>query len=208
MQGSNHGRCRWKKGGQVTKKKAKEEEPLAEQKAEEAAVAAEGEVVAIEEKDIAKELADARQQLAECQDRMLRMAADFDNTKKRLERERETTLKYAEENILRELLASLDNLERAMEQGRETDNTASLLEGVAMTRNGLLAMLEKFGLKPINSIGETFDPNYHEAVAMEAHGDTPVNVVLREFQKGYVYKDRLLRAAKVIVSSGPAAGAE
>jgi molecular chaperone GrpE len=190
----------------VTKKKAKEEEPLTDQKAEEAAIVAEGEVVAPE--DLAKELEEARQQLAECQDRMLRMVADFDNSKKRLEREREISLKYAEENILRELLASLDNLERAMEQGRETDNTASLLEGIEMTRKGLLAMLEKFGLKPINSIGETFDPNYHEAVAMEAHGDTPGNVVLREFQKGYVYKDRLLRAAKVIVSSGRAKGAE
>ena len=181
---------------------------MTEQKAEKATGEAEGEVVATEEKDLAKELEGSRQQLVECQDRMLRMAADFDNTKKRLEREREITLKYAEENILRELLASLDNLERAMEQGRETDNIASLLEGVDMTWKGLLAMLEKFGLKPINSIGENFDPNYHEAVAMEAHGDTPANVVLREFQKGYVYKDRLLRAAKVIVSSGRAAGAE
>ena len=192
----------------MTKKKVKKEEPLTEQKAEDAAVEAKGKGVAPEEVDLAKELEEARQQLAECQDRLLRMAADFDNTKKRLEREREITLKYAEENILRELLASLDNLERAMEQGRETHNTASLLEGVEMTRNGLLAMLEKFGLKPINSIGKAFDPNYHEAVAMEAHADTPVNVVLREFQKGYLYKDRLLRAAKVIVSRGPAADAE
>jgi len=196
------------RGGDVTKRKAKKEEPLTEQKAEKATGENEGEVVATEEKDLAKELEAARQQLAECQDRMLRMAADFDNTKKRLEREREITLKYAEENILRELLASLDNLERAMEQGRETDNIASLLEGVDMTWKGLLAMLEKFGLKPINSIGEAFDPNYHEAVAMEANEGAPVNVVLREFQKGYVYKDRLLRAAKVIVSSGRSADAQ
>lgn len=189
----------------MTKKNIKKEEPLTEQKGAEPAIDAEGEGVATEEKDLAKEHEETRLQLAECQDRMLRMAADFDNTKKRLEREREITLKYAEENILRELLASIDNLERAMEQGRETDNIASLLEGLEITRKGMLAMLEKFGLKPISSIGEAFDPNYHEAVAMEATGDMPVNVVLKEFQKGYVYKDRLLRAAKVIVSRGQAA---
>lgn len=192
----------------MTKKKEQKEKPLPEQKVEETAVDANGEVVATEEKDLTKELEETRQQLAECQDRMFRMAADFDNTKKRLAREREITLKYAEENILRELLASLDNIERAMEHGRETDNIVSLLEGVEMTRKGLLAMLEKYGLKPINSIGEAFDPNYHEAVAMEADGDMPENVVLKEFQKGYVYKDRLLRPAKVIVSSGRAADTE
>jgi molecular chaperone GrpE len=186
----------------VSKKKVENKEPLAEQSAEETAAEAAGEAVTTAGEDLAAELEEVRQQLAECQDKMLRTAADFDNTKKRLEREREITLKYAEENILKELLASLDNLERAMEQGRETNNLASLLEGVEMTWKGLLGMLEKFGLKPINSIGENFDPNFHEAVAMEADSALPENQVLKEFQKGYMYKDRLIRAAKVIVSSG------
>ena len=186
----------------MSKKKEKGKEPLAGQSVEETAADVEGEAVITAKEDLAAELEDVRQELAECQDKMLRMAADFDNTKKRLEREREITLKYAEENILKELLASLDNLERAMEQGRETDNLVSLLKGVEMTWNGLLAMLEKIGLKPISSIGEVFDPNFHEAVAMEAGSEMPENQVLKEFQKGYMYKDRLLRAAKVIVSSG------
>jgi molecular chaperone GrpE len=154
------------------------------------------------EGDAASEVETLRQQLAECQDNILRMAADFENTKKRLEREREITLKYAEETLLKELLPSLDNLERAIEQGRETDNAASLLEGVEMTWNGLLAALGKNGLKPLESIGETFDPNFHEAVAMEAREGVAANQVLKEFQKGYIYKDRLIRAAKVIVSNG------
>jgi molecular chaperone GrpE len=191
-----------KQGGLVSKNKEKGKEPLAEQSVEETAAEVEGEAVTTAGDHLAAELEDVRQQLAECQDKMLRMAADFDNTKKRLERERESTLKYAEENILKELLVSLDNLERAMEQGRETDNLARLLEGVEMTWKGLLAMLEKFGLKPISSIGEVFDPNFHEAVAMEAGSEMPEKQVLKEFQKGYKYKDRLLRAAKVIVSSG------
>jgi len=191
-----------KQGGLVVKKKDKGKEPLAGQPVEETAADAEDEAVDTTNEDLAAELEDVRQQLAECQDKMLRTAADFDNSKKRLERERDSILKYAEENILKELLASLDNLERAMQQGRETDNLVSLLEGVEMTWNGLLAMLEKFGLKPVDSIGETFDPNFHEAVAMEAGSEMPENQVLKEFQKGYMYKDRLLRAAKVIVSSG------
>jgi len=160
------------------------------------------ELETVEEKDIETELAEVRLELQECKNRMLRMAADFDNTKKRLEREREITLKYAEETILKDLLTGLDNLERALEQGRDTNNAASLLEGVEMTRNGILGTLEKFGVKPIASIGEPFDPNFHEAVAMEASADMPENKILREFQKGYFYKDRLLRAAKVVISKG------
>lgn len=160
------------------------------------------EIEMIEEKDIETELAEVRLELQDCKDRMLRMAADFDNTRKRLEREREITLKYAEETILKDLLSGLDNLERALEQGRDTNNAASLLEGVEMTRNGILDTLEKFGVKPIASVGEPFDPNFHEAIAMEASVDMPENKILREFQKGYVYKDRLLRAAKVVVSKG------
>jgi molecular chaperone GrpE len=154
------------------------------------------------------ELEEARKQLAECQDRILRMAADFDNTKKRLEREREITFKYAEENILKELLPSLDNLERALEQGRETNNIASLLEGVEMTWKGLLTSLEKIGLCPIVSLGKSFDPNFHEAVATEVDAGGSDNQVLKEFQKGYLYKDRLLRAAKVVVARGVAASSE
>lgn len=154
--------------------------------------------------ELAGELAKARDEAAASNDKMLRLAADFENTRKRLDRERETSLKYAEENILKELLPGIDNLERAMEQGRETDNVASLLEGVALTRDGLLGTFEKFGVKPIVSVGEPFDPNLHEALGMETSTEMAENMVLREFQKGYLYKDRLLRAAKVIVSRGVA----
>jgi len=138
--------------------------------------------------------------LLESEDKVLRLAADFENTKKRLEREREMSLKYAEESILRELLPGIDNIERAMDQGRESGNIEGLLEGVELTRDGLVATLEKYGVKAIESIGQPFDPNIHEAIAMEETDEIAPNMVLREFQKGYVYKDRLLRPAKVIVS--------
>ena len=154
------------------------------------------------EKDMSTELAETRQKLQESEEKVLRLAAEFENTKKRLQRERELSLKYAEENILKELLPGIDNIERAMEQDQNSNTVESLLEGVELTRKGLLATLEKFGVNPIESIGEPFDPNIHEAVAMEETEAMEPNRVLKEFQKGYLYKDRLLRAAKVIVSKG------
>jgi molecular chaperone GrpE len=159
-----------------------------------------------EEQDMAAALEEARAKLLESEDKVLRLAADFDNSKKRLERERDTSLKYAEENILKELLPGIDNIERAMDQAQEANNIESLLEGVELTRDGLLGTLEKFGVKAIDSVGEVFDPNIHEAIAMEETDAMEPNLVLREFQKGYVYKDRLLRPAKVIVSKLPETG--
>ena len=155
-----------------------------------------------EEKDLSALLEETRQKLQESEEKVLRLAAEFENTRKRLQRERELSLKYAEENILKELLPGIDNIERAMEQDQNSNTVESLLEGVELTRNGLLATLEKFGVNPIESIGEPFDPNIHEAVAMEETAEMEPNRVLKELQKGYLYKDRLLRAAKVIVSKG------
>jgi len=120
-----------------------------------------------EEQDMAAALEEARNKLQASEEMVLRLAADFDNTKKRLERERDTSLKYAEENILKELLPGIDNIERAMDQAHEAKSIESLLEGVTLTRDGLLAVLEKFGVKAIESAGEPFDPNIHEAIAME-----------------------------------------
>ena len=83
----------------------------------------------------------------------------------------------------------------------------SLLHGVELTRDGLLATLEKYGVKAIDSIGQPFDPNIHEALAMEETDAMEPNMVLREFQKGYVYRDRLLRPSKVVVSKPLGSGA-
>jgi molecular chaperone GrpE len=153
-----------------------------------------------DEQDIASALEEAMNKLQESEEKVLRLAADFENSRKRLERERDTSLKYAEENILKELLPGIDNIERAMDQTQEASSIESLFEGVDLTRAGLLATLEKFGVKSIESVGEPFDPNMHEAIAMEETDAMEPNLVLREFQKGYVYKDRLLRPAKVVVS--------
>ncbi|MFZ5774570.1 MAG: nucleotide exchange factor GrpE [Thermodesulfobacteriota bacterium] len=157
--------------------------------------------------DLAAQLEQAQARNRELEERVLRMAADLDNFKKRMQRERETALKYAEESILRELLPSVDNLERAIAQGKTTPDVAPLLAGVEMTCQMLSSTLEKFGLKPLDGVGQPFDPNFHEALAME-HSDTvEANHILQEYQKGYMFKDRLIRAAKVVVSQGKAAEA-
>lgn len=155
-----------------------------------------------EVEDISVKLAKALEKNRELEDKLLRLAAEQDNFKKRMQRERETDLKYAEETILREILPSLDNLERAVEQCRCSPDAVALLAGVEMTCKGLLNTLEKFGVTPQSGEGEAFDPNFHEAVAMEHSEEVPENMILQEYQKGYMYKDRLIRPAKVVVSKG------
>ncbi len=153
------------------------------------------------ERDLEAELAAAIAGKDECHDKMMRMAADLENYKKRMIRERDNTLKYAGENIIRDLLPTIDNLGRALDHDPGVD-VKVFMEGVDMTMKGLLATLEKAGLTPLTSVGESFDPNIHEAMVMEASKDVPEQHVISEFEKGYKYKDRLLRAAKVIVSKG------
>ncbi len=159
------------------------------------------------ERDLEKELADAQKEIADLRDRMLRAAAENENFKKRIERERQASLKYAGEIIFREMLPVADNLERAIEQGvtegaPAEKNLAALLEGVQLTLKRIIATLEKFEVKQIESVGKPFDPKHQEALTMAESDTVPASHVVTEFEKGYYYKDRLLRAAKVVVSSG------
>ncbi len=179
---------------------------------EEEAVLQEEELLVEEEadpvQDLAKELADTKAEVAEQKDQMLRIAAEFENYKKRMTRERTAAMKYAGEPIFREILPVVDNLERAVSHQGETGDVdadqglASLLEGVQLTLKSLLSTLEKFEVRSVDSVGLPFDPTVQEALTMEASDTVPANHVLNEFEKGYHYKDRLLRAAKVIVSAG------
>lgn len=149
-----------------------------------------------------------QQELEATKDQLMRVAAEFDNYKKRMERERSKLLKYAGENILRDLLGTLDNLDRALEQGGaesqdEGKKMESMLQGLELTRKGLIATLERYGVEPLNAVGMSFNPDEHDALTMET-SDVPANHVVREFAKGYRFKDRVLRHAQVVVSSGPA----
>ncbi|MFW8599980.1 nucleotide exchange factor GrpE [Desulfobacterota bacterium M19] len=137
----------------------------------------------------------------ECRDKLLRLAAEFENYKRRQAKEYDNALKYAAEDILKQLLPTIDNLERALDH-HDSKNSATMIEGIELTLKGLTTMLNKFGVEPILSTEQPFDPNIHEAMVMEASSEVPAQHVIREFEKGYRYKDRLLRAAKVVVSKG------
>jgi len=148
------------------------------------------------------------QELEETREQLLRVAADADNFKKRMERDKDKILKYAEENILRELLNTVDNLDRALEQGEieggdPQQKLEALLAGIDLTRKGLASTLERFGVTPLESEGQPFNPDEMDALTMESSDEVPASHVLREFAKGYKFKDRVLRHAQVVVSSGP-----
>ena len=188
---------------------AKEQGPVGEPKTAEAPEDL-GDVETITEDGGAPEAeADAlRRELDETRDHLMRVAAEFDNYKKRMERERSKLLKYAGENILRELLTTLDNLDRAVAQGSATVDDdgkkfEAMLQGLELTGKGLVATLERFGVEPLTAVGLAFNPDEHDALTMEASDEIPANHVLREFARGYRFKDRVLRHAQVVVSSGP-----
>ncbi len=133
-------------------------------------------------------------------ERFLRTAAELDNFRKRKEREVSDLRKYANQNLLRELLTVVDNLERAIDAHSDPGSKEGLVEGVDMTLKELLKIFEKFGVTPIEAVNQPFDPNLHEAVMQEEDADVAENTVIRELQKGYQIHDRLLRPAMVVVS--------
>jgi molecular chaperone GrpE len=142
------------------------------------------------------------EEVKETYDRLLRVSADFENYKKRSTREMEEFRKYANQSLLKEMLSVVDNLELAINssnEGEKADKT--LIEGLNLTLNEILRVFEKFDVKPIEALGTTFDPAYHEAVMREETDDYPENTVISEFQKGYLIHDRLLRPAMVVVAA-------
>ncbi len=141
-----------------------------------------------------------RAELEECQDSRLRLAAELENFKKRMTREKEEHMKYALESFAKELLPFLDNLERAIESARESKDIEKLLEGLDLTLSGYFKTLEKFGLKMFAAEGKRFDPNFHEALTTEVSPDVEENTVIKELLKGYTLHEKVLRPAMVVVS--------
>ncbi len=135
------------------------------------------------------------------QDQILRIKADADNFRKRMEREKETFCKYATEKVLEDILPVLDNLELAVQHGKQVDACKDLVQGVEMTIKMLIETLKRHGLEKIETKeGDKFDPAVHEALAEEEREDLESGTVSKVMQKGYKIKDRVLRPAKVFVS--------
>jgi molecular chaperone GrpE len=157
-------------------------------------------------KESAKERLQAAESRAEENyDRLLRVTADFENYKKRMEREMNDYRKFANESLIKEILPIMDNLERALQIEYEKDGDAfdGMHKGVEMTLKGLRDSLRKFGLVPVESVEKPFDPNLHHAVSQEESEKYPENTVTQELQKGYLLGDRLLRPPMVVVSKRP-----
>ncbi|MFH1757350.1 MAG: nucleotide exchange factor GrpE [Pseudomonadota bacterium] len=177
--------------------KAEEEKPVGEtEKIKEPAVETPAQT---SEEKIQAQLEEKTKEATENFDKWLRLRAEFENYKKRVQREKADSIKFGSESLLKAMLPALDNLARAIDHGRNAPESDSLLEGVAITHQQFLNILEKFGVKAIQAAGEIFNPEQHEAIAQEESEQEP-NRVIAEVERGYLFHDRLLRPAKVIVS--------
>jgi len=137
-------------------------------------------------------------------DKYLRLAAEFDNYKRLTQREQRDQIKFGNEQLLQELLPVVDNMERAIKAARDNGGSSALVRGMDLTLKQLSGALAKFGVQAVESVGQAFDPSAHQAVSHVPSDSVPPNHVVDEFQKGYRLHERILRAAMVSVSSGPA----
>jgi len=156
--------------------------------------------------DLAPELEKARQEAKEAKERMLRVAADADNTRKRALKERDEAIKFGQEGLLRDLLTALDNLERTLNhipEGSQDPVVEGLREGLGMVLKQFQDTLARYDLNGFSSVGEMFDPNRHEALSRKETDEVKPGTVLEEMHRGYLLHDRLLRAALVIVACEP-----
>jgi molecular chaperone GrpE len=153
------------------------------------------------EPTVEERAADAESKYKEMQDRYLRLNAEFDNYKKRMMRENSDRLKYFNMELIKELLPSVDNLERAISHaGDQNSDLENMIEGLQMVYKGMQEAFGKFGVSEIESIGKEFDPNCHQAVGMIESQEIPENHVAEECLKGYYLHDRIIRPTMVRVS--------
>jgi molecular chaperone GrpE len=142
---------------------------------------------------------------AECKnahDKYLRLAAEFDNFKRLSQRDQRDQIKFGNEQILKELLPVVDNLERAIRSAKDNRGGEALIQGVELTLKQFVGLLTKFGVTPVDSVGRPFDPTTQQAVTQVESETVPEQSVVEEFQKGYMLHDRILRPAMVSVSKG------
>jgi molecular chaperone GrpE len=153
---------------------------------------------------------DLRERAAKAEDnweRLLRTTADFENFKKRVAREKQDAIKFANEGILQKLIPVLDNFDMALSasQHNGSETAQSLQTGINMIYQQLKNSLVEAGLEEVDASGKTFDPNLHEAVSQKETTDVPEGQVVQQLRKGYKLRDRLLRPASVVVAKQPAA---
>ena len=149
------------------------------------------------------QIAEKDKEIAELKDKYLRTLADSENARKRIRQQSEESIRIQRENILRDLLPIVDNLERALAAARNGNDARTIVDGVEMTVRALIDFLRAQGVTPLQSVGQAFDPNRHEAVDHVASNAHPPNTVVDEFHRGYLIGERTLRPARVSVAKEP-----
>ncbi|NQX57745.1 nucleotide exchange factor GrpE [Paenibacillus qinlingensis] len=153
-----------------------------------------------EEATVSSELEQARVQAEENYQRLLRVQADFDNFRRRARAEKEDFAKYASLKLIEQLLPIVDNFDRALSSSKETKDFDALVKGLDMTYRGIDQLLTAEGLKPIEAVGQPFNPEFHQAVMQVESEEHEEGIVVEELQKGYILKDKVIRPAMVKVS--------
>ena len=149
------------------------------------------------------ELAAALAERDAAQQGYLRALADNENYRRRVTKEREEDRKFASYSLIRDLLPSFDNLRRAIDAARSSSSPDQIVQGVGMVLKQVDEVFERYGAKPITSVGQPFDPNLHEAIQQIPSVDHPAMTVLQEVERGYTLHDRVIRPSKVLVSKLP-----
>ena len=153
----------------------------------------------------AEELERLRTDAQENRDRYIRLQADFDNFRRRALKERTDLIQYGHENLVKDLLSTVDNLDRAIDHARRSDggDLESFLQGVELLQRDLKGVLGQHGVNEIDAVGSEFDPALHEAMAQRPDDSVAPNTVMEVLQKGYQIRNRLLRAVRVVVAKSP-----
>ena len=151
-------------------------------------------------------LTEAQEAVAELNERIVRLTADFDNFRKRAQREKDEARQFANQGLLEKLLPVLDNFEMALTAVKDAD--PSVRDGVQMILDQLLGVLKESGVEPVDAMGQPFDPNLHEALSQEETTEVEEGTVVQQVQRGYKLNDRLVRPARVVVAKAPGAAEE
>ncbi|MGE6259461.1 nucleotide exchange factor GrpE [Heyndrickxia sporothermodurans] len=150
--------------------------------------------------DTNKKVKELQAKLEESENRYLRLRADFDNFRRRAQIDREASEKYRAQSLATNLLPAIDNFERAMQITPDNEQAKQLMQGVEMVYRNIIDALKKEGIEDIEAVGKEFDPHYHQAIMQGEDENYGSNIVIEEFQKGYVLKDRVIRPSMVKVN--------
>jgi molecular chaperone GrpE len=149
------------------------------------------------------QMEELQKQVDQYKDLLLRKAAEFDNYKRRIESETTNILKYATESLVEDLLPVLDDFERSLKHRKENKDNDALVKGIELIYQKLAKVIEGRGVKPFDTVGKEFNVEYHDALMQIPRSDVPYHTILEEVEKGYTLNDKVIRHAKVVVSSTP-----